>query len=434
MATLGSRFKNAWSVFFGRNNDYEVQSANPMEIGYGTTYRPDRTRVRIASERTIISSIYTKLASDASGIDIRHVKLDDQDRYLKDMDSGLNNCLTVEANLDQAARQFKMDIFLSMFSEGCIAIVPVDTTINPNVSGSYDILTMRVGRIVDWYPQHVRVNLYNENTGRRQDVIVSKSNCGIVENPFYNVMNEPNSTYQRLMRKLGQLDTSDDNNSSGKLDLIIQLPYTIRSEVKRAEAERRRSDIELQLTGSKYGIAYADATEKITQLNRPVENKLFEQVKDLREQLFFQLGLTPEIMNGTADENAMLNYMHRTIEPLLDAVTQSMLRVFLTKTARTQKQSIRYFRDPFKLVPVSSIADLADKLIRNQVFSANEFRQILGRKPSADPKADQLNNPNMPNEDTGFGPDGLPVDQGAETAAVSAENSLDQGMADLGIS
>jgi len=393
---LGSRIKHAWSAFTLANesslaNDFSYSSGS---ASYGA--RPDRVRLHYSNERSIISSIYTRLSIDVASVDVRHVRLDEKKRYLKDEDSGLNSCLTVEANLDQAARAFRQDAAMTLFDKGVIAIVPVDTSLDPSSSGSFDIKTMRVGEIVTWYPRHVKISLYNEATGLRQDITLEKKFVAIVENPLYSVMNESNSTLQRLIRKLNLLDTVDEASSSGKLDLIIQLPYVIKSEARRLQAEQRREDIEFQLKGSKYGIAYTDGTEKITQLNRPAENNLLAQVTYLTTMLYGQLGLTEEVMNGTADEKAMLNYMNRTIEPVLAAITEAMKRTFLTKTARSQLQSIMYFRDPFKLVPIASIADIADKFARNEIMSSNEIRQVIGIQPSTDPKADKLQNSNMP--------------------------------------
>jgi putative sterol carrier protein len=327
---------------------------------------------------------------------MRHVRTDDQNRYLEDMDSGLNNCLTVEANIDQAARSFRQDIAMTLFDAGVAALVPVDTSISPEQSGGFEILTLRVGDIVQWYPQHVRLSLYNEETAQREEITLAKSAVAIVENPLYAVMNEPNSTLQRLLHKLNLLDAIDEQSASGKLDLIIQLPYVIKSEARRQQAEQRRADIEFQLKGSQYGIAYTDGTEKITQLNRPAENNLLAQVEFLTQMLYGQLGLTEEVMNGTADEKAMLNYWNRTIEPVLTAIVESMRRTFLTKTARTQKQTIDFFRDPFRLVPIENIAEIADKFTRNEIMTSNEMRQVVGMAPHPDPKADQLINSNMP--------------------------------------
>lgn len=391
---IGSKLKHAWNAFSSNEEDEFTQSWGTA-ISYGTA-RPDRLRLNISNERSIVSSIYTRLAIDFASISIRHVKLDENDRYLSEIKSGLNNCLRLEANIDQGARAFRQDVAMSLFDQGVIALVPVDTSMNPNVTGGYDIQTMRVGTIVRWMPRHVRVSLYNDNSGKREEVTLEKKYVAIVENPLYSVMNEPNSTLQRLIRKLSLLDAVDEQTGSGKLDLIIQLPYVIKSDARRQQAEKRREDIEFQLKGSKYGIAYTDGTEKITQLNRPAENNLMAQIEYLVEMLYSQLGLTPEVMNGTADEKTMLNYINRTIEPLLDAVTEAMKRTFLTKTARTQGQSIEYFRDPFKLVPIANIAEIADKFTRNEIMSSNEIRAAIGYKPSADAKADQLVNSNMP--------------------------------------
>jgi hypothetical protein len=344
----------------------------------------------------MISSIYTRLSIDVASVDMRHVKTDEQKRYIDDVDSGLNNCLTLEANIDQAARAFRQDIAMTLFDRGSAALVPVDTSINSQTAGAFDILTLRVGEIVTWYPRHVRVSLYNEATAQREELTLEKSSVAIVENPLYSVMNEPNSTLQRLLHKLNLLDAIDEQSASGKLDLIIQLPYVVKSEQRRQQAEQRRIDIELQLKGSQYGIAYTDATEKITQLNRPAENNLMSQIEYLTAMLYGQLGLTEEVMNGTADEKAMLNYWNRTIEPILTAVTEAMRRSFLTKTARTQGHTVMFFRDPFRLVPIERIAEIADKFTRNEILTSNEIRQVVGMAPHKDPKADQLINSNMP--------------------------------------
>lgn len=388
------RIKHAWNAFIGIEirNDYDY-SRGP--ISYGAT-RPDRSRLTFGNERSIISSIYTRLGIDAAAIDIVHVRLDDKKRYAGDVDSGLNNCLTVEANIDQGARAFRQDVVMTMFDKGAIAIVPVDTTIDPNASGAFDIKTMRVGHITGWHPQHVMVEVYNETRGIRQEVTLDKKYVAIVENPLYSVMNEPNSTLQRLIRKLNLLDKMDDMVSSGKLDMIVQLPYTIKTEARRLDAQRRRTEITEQLRDSQYGIAYTDGTEKITQLNRPLENNLLKQIEWLTAQLYSQLGLTPEVMNGTADEATMKNYHNRTTEPIIAAIVEEMRRKFLTKTARSQGQSIMAFRDPFKMVPISDIAEIADKLTRNEIVTGNEVRGFMGLRPSTDPKADQLVNSNMP--------------------------------------
>jgi len=393
MKLFGPTLKHAWNVF--TNQDVR-EKARPSNYGGSYGSRPDRLRLRIPNERSIISSIYTRLSIDVASVDMRHVRLDEEKRYIGDIESGLNNCLTVEANIDQAARAFRQDIAMTLFDRGVAALVPVDTSINPEQTGGFDILTLRVGEIITWYPEHVRINVYNEKTGNRQEITLHKSAVAIVENPLYSVMNEPNSTLQRLLHKLNLLDVIDEQSASGKLDLIIQLPYVIKSESRRQQAEQRRADIEFQLKGSQYGIAYTDGTEKITQLNRPAENNLMSQIEYLMEMLYSQLGLTDEVMKGTADEKAMLNYWNRTIEPILTAMVEAMRRSFLTKTARTQKQTVLFFRDPFRLVPVENIAEIADKFTRNEIMTSNEMRQVVGMAPHPDPKADQLLNSNMP--------------------------------------
>lgn len=387
------RLKHAWNAFLNQNPDDAPTLFTQSYASYGG--RPDRAPMSMSNERSLVTSIYTRLAIDVASTEIRHVRLDENDRYLEDMDSGLNTCLTLEANLDQAASAFIQDVVETILDKGVACIVPVDTSIDPKNAG-FDIRTLRVGHIVEWHPEHVRVSLYNQKRGLREELTLEKRFVAIVENPLYAVMNKPNSTLQRLIRKVNLLDMVDEQSSSGKLDMIIQLPYVIKSEAKRAQAEQRRTDIEAQLRGSKYGIAYTDGTEKITQLNRPVENNLFKQVEYLTEKLYGELGLTAEIMNGTADEQAMLNYHNRTVEPLLRAIVEAMRRSFLTKHARTQKQSILYFRDPFRLVPVGAIADIADKMTRNEILSSNEVRGLVGFKPSKDKKADELRNSNMP--------------------------------------
>ena len=387
---------HAWNAF----SNWEQRSPNlSQQYGMTQSFRPDRNTLRITNERSIIASILTRMEMDVASIDLLHVRLDDDKRFLEEIDSGLNNCLTVEANLDQAARAFRQDIAQTLFDEGVAAIVPVDTTLNPNVTGGYDILTLRVGKITEWMPKHIKVDLYNEDKGKRQQIVIPKKMAAIVENPLYSVMNEPNSTLQRLIRALNTMDTMDEKNAQGKLDLIIQLPYTIKSEARQQQAEKRRKDIEFQLTGSKYGIAYTDATEKVTQLNRPVENNLLQKVEYLTKMLYSQLGLTEEIMSGTADERAMLNYNNRTIEPVVTAIVEAMRRTFLTKTARSQRQSIVATRNPFRLVPVDQIAEIADKFTRNEIMTANEIRSVIGMRPADDPKADELRNSNMPQEE-----------------------------------
>jgi hypothetical protein len=402
------RIKHAWNAFVGAEQ-YPQMNFSQGPSSFGT--RPDRQRMTFGNERSIISSIYNRLGLDSAAIDILHVRLDEQKRFQETLESGLNNCLTIEANLDQAARAFKLDVFLTLFDRGTVAIVPVDTTLDPNLSGSFDIKTMRVGHVVTWFPEHVRVSLYNERRGIREEITLEKKYVAIVENPLYAVMNQPNSTLQRLIRKLNMLDSMDEQVSSGKLDMIIQLPYVIKSEARKADANRRRGEIEEQLRGSKYGIAYTDGTEKITQLNRPVENNLLTQIQYLTDKLYAELGLTPDVMNGSANEATMKNYHTRTVEPLVNAVVEEMRRKFITKTGRSQGQSIMSFRDPFKLVPINELADIADKFARNEILSANEIRQIIGVKPSTDPKADQLINSNMPqgSTDPGISSSGAPV-------------------------
>lgn len=388
--SVGSRLKHAWDAFMNRDPTY-----NYRDIGMGYSYRPDRPRLTRGNERSIVTSVYNRIAIDAASIIIKHTQMDENERYLSDKKSGLNKCLTLEANIDQSGRAFRQDIFMSLLDEGSIAIVPVDTDFNPETTGAYDILSMRTGKIIEWYPKHVRIRLYNDKTGKQEDIMMSKSNVAIVENPLYAVINEPNSTMQRLIRKLNLLDAVDEQSSSGKLDLIIQLPYVIKTDARRQQAENRRKDIEMQLAGSKYGIAYTDGTERITQLNRPVENNLMKQIEYLTSMLYSQLGITQSILDGTADEKTMLNYYNRTIEPIVSAVVEEMKRKFLTKTARSQHQSIQFFRDPFKLVPVNDLAEIADKFTRNEIMSTNEFRQIIGMSPSDDPRADELRNKNL---------------------------------------
>lgn len=390
MALL-DRFQNAWNAF--RNKD--PSNGSYFSYGESSSIRPDRPRLIRGSERSIINSIINRISIDASSIDIKHVRLDENQRYTEDINSGLNNCLTLEANLDQTSRAFFQDVVTSMLDEGCVAVIPVDTSIDPRNTDSYDILSLRTGKILEWYPRHVRVQVYNERTGRKEEIVVEKRTTAIIENPMYSVMNEYNSTMQRLIRKLALLDITDESTASGKMDLIIQLPYTIKTETRKAQAETRKKDIEMQLATSKYGIAYIDSTEKITQLNRSVENNLMKHVEYLTSMLYSQLGLTAEVMNGTADEQTMLNYNNRTIEPILSAIVDEFKRKFLTKTARTQSQSIEFFRDPFRLVPVNNIAEIADKLTRNEIMTSNEIRKIVGMKPSKDPKADELRNKNL---------------------------------------
>lgn len=385
------RLQHGWNAFINnRDPTYRVS-----DIGASSFYRPDRPKFTRGNERSIVTAVYNRIALDASSINIQHVRLDDNNRFQSVINSGLNNCLTLDANVDQTGRAFIQDVVMSMMDEGCVAIVPVETTLDPKVTNSYDILKMRTGKIVEWYPEYVEVRLYNELRGKQECVLIKKDRVAIVENPFYAVMNEPNSTMQRLIRKLGLLDITDERTASGKLDLIIQLPYVIKSEARRQQAEQRRKDIDSQLASSVYGIAYTDGTERITQLNRSVENNLMKQIEYLTSTLYSQLGITQAILDGTADDKTMLNYYNRTIEPIIAAIVDEMKRKFLSKTARTQRQSILFFRDPLKLVPITDIAEIADKFTRNEIMSANEIRQLVGMKPSADPKADELRNSNI---------------------------------------
>lgn len=395
--TIGSRFKNAWNAFFNRDPTPIFDNS-----GNSSSYRPDRYRPTRGNERSIITAINNRIAIDVAAIPIRHVRLDEDGGYLNTIDSGLNNCLNLEANLDQTGRAFIQDAVLSMLDEGCVALVPTVTDVNPDYTDSYDIYEIRTGKITEWYPKKVKVEVYNDNTGRKQQIIRPKRKVAIIENPMYSVMNEPNSTMQRLIRKLKLLDAVDEQSSSGKLDLIIQLPYVVKTETRREQAEKRRKEIEEQLTGSKYGIAYTDGTERITQLNRAVENNLLKQVEYLTSMLFSQLGITQTILDGTADEKTILNYRNRIIEPILSAIVDAMKVRFITKTARTQGQSISFFMEPFKLVPVSEIAEIADKFTRNEIMTSNEIRQIVGMKPSRAPQADELRNKNLnrSNEET----------------------------------
>lgn len=392
------RLQHGWNAFMNKDPTREYRP----DYGMSYSHRPDRPRLTRGNEKTIITSVYNRIALDVSAINIRHCRLDDNERFLENINSNLNSCLNLEANIDQTGRAFIQDVVMSMLDEGVVAIVPVDTTVNPE-QGSFDILTMRTGKIIEWYPRHVKVRVYNDRTGNREEIIMSKSKVGIIENPLYAVINEPNSTMQRLIRKLSLLDIVDEQSSAGKLDLIIQLPYVIKSEARKQQADQRRKDIEMQLAGSKYGIAYTDGTERITQLNRSLDNNLMKQVEYLTNMLFSQLGITQTILEGTADEQTMLNYNNRTIEPIISAIVDEMKRKFLTKTARTQSQTITYFRDPFKLVPINNIAEIADKFTRNEIMTSNEIRQIVGLKPSDDPKADQLVNSNLNHPEEGVG-------------------------------
>ena len=388
---LLERIRHGWNAFLN-NRDPTTQYQN---LGMSYSYRPDRPRLSRGNERSIVTSVYNRIAMDVASVAIRHVRLDEDGRYIEDINSELNNCLTLEANKDQTARAFIQDVVMSMLDEGCVAIVPVDTDRDPSLTNSYDILSMRTGRIMQWYPDHVQVKVYNDRTGQKEEIKLPKKDVCIIENPLYAVINEPNSTMQRLIRKLNLLDTIDEQSGSGKLDLIIQLPYIIKTEARRQQADKRRKDIEEQLAGSKYGIAYTDGTEHITQLNRPVENNLMKQIEYLTSMLYSQLGISQGVLDGSADEKAMLNFNNRTIEPFVSAIVDELKRKFLTKTARSQKQSIMFFRDPFRLVPVNDIAEIADKFTRNEIMTSNEIRQVIGMKPSKDPKADQLINSNI---------------------------------------
>ena len=387
-----SRLKHAWNAFLSRDPPADPYSG---DYAYGSSVRPDRIRYAFGGDRSIVTSIYNRIAMDCAAVNIKHVRLDQNGRYIETIDSGLNNCISFEANIDQTGRAFIQDVVMSMLEEGCVAIVPVETTLDPKKTGSYDIQSMRVGKVVEWFPEHVKVNVYNEKIGQRQDITMPKKIVAIVENPLYAVMNEPNSTMQRLLRKLALLDMSDEDSTSGKLDLIVQLPYMLKGETKKKAAEDRRKDLQNQLSSSQYGVAYIDSTEHVIQLNRAVENNLLSKVEYYMKLAYSQLGITAEIMDGTADEKTMLNYQSRTIEPIVAAIVDAMSCKFLTKTARTQGQAIWYFKDPFKLVPVSQLAELADKFTRNEIMTSNEFRQIVGLKPSSDPKADELRNKNL---------------------------------------
>lgn len=395
MGMFADRFKHAWNAFrFQEENPQAI--ALSSDLGPSYSFRPDRPWFRAVAEKTIVSSIYVRLAIDVAAIPMRHIRRDQNRQYKEDIDSGLNDCLNVQANIDQPATMFRQDMAQTLFDQGVIAILPVETTLSPMTTGGYDISSMRIGQIISWYPKHVLIRAYNDNRGIQQDILMPKNMVAIVENPLYSVMNQPNSTLQRLLRKLSLLDAVDEQSASGKLDLIIQLPFAIKTEARRQQAENRRKEIEFQLTGSQYGIAYSDATEKITQLNRPVENSLMSQIEYLTKMLYGQLGLTEEVMNGTADESTMINYYNRSIKPVLTAITEAMTRTFLTKTARSQGQAIVYIRNPFELVPVKELAEIADKFTRNEILSGNEVRGIIGFSPSSDPKADQLLNKNIP--------------------------------------
>lgn len=417
--------RHSWDVFRNREPTY-------LNIGTSASYRPDRVQLSRGNERSIITSIFNRIAVDVSSVNIKHCKVDVNGRFIKDIDSGINNCLNLEANIDQTGRAFMQDTVMSMLDEGTVAMVPVDTTFNPTQTSSYDILTLRTGKILEWYPEHVKVRLYNEKTGHQEEVVLPKKTVGIVESPLYAVINEQNSTMKRLMRKLVLLDAVDESTGSGKLDMVIQLPYQIRSEARRNEAKKRMKSIEEQLKGP-YGIAYIDGTEKIVQLNRPVENNLMKQIEYLTNLLYSQLGITQEVMNGTADEKTMLNYNNRTIEPILSAIVDEMKRKFLTKTARTQLQTIMFFRDPFRLVPVNDIAEIADKFTRNEILTSNEIRQLIGMKPSDDPKADKLINSNLNQPESAIQdesmipPDNMPEQEEYPTGKESSEDNISLG-------
>lgn len=428
MPTFGERLRRAWNVFMSRD-----PTTNYYDYGVSYSTRPDRVIFGRGHERSMVTSVYNRISMDAAAIHIRHARLDENNRYVGDIDSGLNYCLNVEANLDQTGRAFIQDIVMSMLDEGSVAVVPVDTSDSPDKTGSYTIETMRVGKIVQWYPRHVRLEVYNDIVGRKEEITVPKKTVAIIENPLYSVMNEPNSTMQRLIRKLNLLDAVDEQSSSGKLDLIIQLPYIIKTEARRQQAENRRKDIEAQLSGSKYGIAYTDGTERITQLNRPIENNLLAQIEYLTGMLYSQLGITKEIMDGSADEKVMLNYYSRTIEPIMSAIADEFKRKFLTKTARTQGQSIEFFRDPFELMPTGDLAEIADKFTRNEIMTSNEIRQIIGLRPSSDPNADQLRNSNLyqPESASGETQPAIDVDAMSEEQLQHRLEELDAEEAEL---
>lgn len=408
--SFGARLQHAWNAF---NNKDTTRPNHDYGNSYGS--RPDRVRLRYGNEKSIVASIYTRIAIDVAAIMIQHVKTDQNGRFVRAMDSGLNDCLTLSANKDQTGRAFMQDVVMSMFDEGCVAIVPVDTTLDPKISGSYEINSLRTAKVIQWYPDAVRLKLYNDRTGQKEEITMPKSTVAIIENPLYSVMNEPNSTLKRLIHKLNLLDAIDEQSGSGKLDVIIQLPYVVKSQTRKDQAEQRRKDIEMQLAGSKYGIAYIDGTERVTQLNRPAENNLMTQIEYLTRMLYSQLGMTESIFDGTADEKTMINYHNRTVEPVIAAIADGMKRTFLTKTARTQGQTIMFFRDPFKLVPVTQLADIADKFTRNEIMSSNEVRAIIGYKPSDDPAADELRNKNLNQQaDPAVPPEGADPTMGEE--------------------
>ena len=432
--TLTSRLKKAWNAF---TNNRDPTDVSYHDMGMSYVYRPDRVRFSRGNERSIVTSVYNRIAMDVASIGIKHCRVDKNGRYIEDVKSGLNECLTLEANIDQSGRSFIQDVVMSMFDEGAVAIVPVDTTTDPRITGSFDVMSMRTGKILEWFPRHVKVRVYNDRTGKKEDIVLPKRSVAIVENPLYAVINEPNSTMQRLVRKLNILDAIDEQSGSGKLDLIIQLPYVIKSEARQQQAEKRRKDIEQQLKGP-YGIAYTDGTERITQLNRPVENNLMKQIEYLMNQLYSQIGMTPSVLDGTADERAMLNYNNRTIEPIVSAIVDAMKRVFLTKTARSQGQTIMFFRDPFKLAPINDISEIADKFTRNTILTSNEVRQIVGMKPSDDPKADELRNANIADPSAGAQSQGTappsPSTDSGNTNEESGGDTEEQGLFDMPIS
>ena len=414
--TFSDRLQHAWSAL--------TRGPTPVphrDIGAADFTRPDRRRLHYGNERSIVTSIYNRIAMDVAAIGMKHVRLDENGRFLDEMDTGLNNILQLDANIDQTGRAFMQDLVMSMFDEGVVAAMPIETDIAPNETGAFDIKSMRTAKVVEWYPKHVKLEFYNEDTGKKSELIMHKRNVAIIENPFYAVMNEPNSTYKRLVRKLNLLDIVDEQSSSGKLDLIVQLPYELKTDLRKSQAEQRRKDIEMQLMGSKYGIAYTAATEKITQLNRPVENNLLKQIEGLTSTLYGQLGLTEEVLKGTADEKTMLNYYNSTIEPILSAIADEFKRKFITKTGRTQGQSIEFYNDPFRLVPVSNMADIADKFTRNEIMSSNEMRQVIGIKPSDDPKADMLINSNLNQS-----PEQLQMQMGGAPAGGGVGGSVDE--------
>lgn len=426
--TLIDRLKTGWNAF--RNRDPTMFYS---EQGMSYTYRPDRVRFSRGNERTIVTSVYNKIAMDVASVDIRHCKVDSNGRYIEDVDSDLNTCLTLEANIDQTHRAFMQDVVMSMFDEGAVAIVPIEAKGDPTLSSSFDIRSMRAGKIVEWFPRSVKLEVYNDRTGKKENLIMPKRSVAIVENPLYSVINEPNSTMKRLVRKLAILDAIDEQSGSGKLDLIIQLPYAVKGELKQQQADKRRNDIVDQLKGP-YGIAYIDGTEKVTQLNRPIENNLMKQVEYLTNMLYSQIGITPAVMDGSADEKTMLNYNNRTVEPIVSAIVDAMKRNFISKTARTQGQTIMAFRDPFKLVPINNIAVIADKFTRNEILTSNEIRQIIGFKPSDDPKADKLINSNISQakEDTSLNPIvGVGNEAGKEAVSKSLNSLMNRSIKEL---